>query len=242
VKEKEPAAEAKGKAKRSRKKGDADPLDGHAEKFFEEGEAMAEGGVDRHTLPSGVRGNDADLDANALGLVPHPARRGAFMRYVGIAVGLCAVVCLAAFVAQAKHAPAAVVAAPAVTAAAAAPVPEPVASAAPAASAAAAVPTPEPTASAAPAEQASAAPAVPTKTAKEEKADAERFLEKNRLGDAINSALRATSLDPEDADAWLLLGAAYQAAGKQADARLAYSECSKEAKRGEVRECRLMLR
>jgi Flp pilus assembly protein TadD len=83
---------------------------------------------------------------------------------------------------------------------------------------------------------------VPAKSALEEKADARRALERGKLKDAIESGLRSTSLDPTDADAWLLLGAAYQSAGKAVDARAAYSTCAKEAKKGEVRECQLMLR
>jgi hypothetical protein len=244
VKEKEPA-EAKPKAKgaRSRKKA-GDPLDGHAQRFFDEGEAMADE-ANRKTLHSGIpAGNDADGDLHALGFAPHPQRRGAFMRYVGITVAVCAVVLvygLARF-ALAKHVdapPVAAAVAPAPTAPP--PAPEPVASAAPA-PAPSAAPSAEAVASAAPTADTPAAPPVPQKTAKEEKADAQRALDRNKVSDAIMSALRSTSLDPEDADAWLLLGAAYDMAGKHVDARAAYSECAKEAKRGEVRECKLMLR
>jgi hypothetical protein len=245
VKEKEPGGEAKPKAKatRSRKKGATDPLEGHAQRFFDEGEAMADE-ANRKTLHSGIpaAGNDGD-DLRALGLAPHPQRRSDFMRYVGITVAVCAVVLvygLARF-ALAKHAdapPVAVAVAPA--SAMPPPAPEPVASApAPTPSAA---PSAEPIASAAPTAEPSAAPAVPQKSAKEEKAGAQRALDKGKVGDAIQSALRSTSLDPEDAEAWLLLGAAYDMQGKHVDARAAYSECAKEAKRGDVRECKLMLR
>jgi hypothetical protein len=241
VKEKTPAPEpvqakgdagGKGKGARSRKKG-GDHIDGHAAKFFEEGEA-----IERSTLHSDVR----ESDASALGLELHPHRRGAFMRYVWITVAVCAVVCLVAFARALAHGNKSAEPAPVVTTAAA-PAPEPVVSAAPPPPAApTAVATATASASAAPAESASAAPDVPLKSALEEKADAQHALDHNKINDAIMSALRSTALDPTDADAWLLLGAAYQMAGKSADARAAFSTCTKEAKKGEVRECQLMLR
>jgi hypothetical protein len=252
VKEKEPAAEAKqatpaakgavadakGVAKaRPRKTGESDA----AEKFFEEGEALAEG-HDRSTLHS------VSDPGGLLAIEGHPQRRGAFMRYVGIAVALCAVLCLAALARIAlAHANKPVEPPVALAPPTPARSPEPVAPT----PLATVVPPPTPSASsapsavaaesAAPAEQPSAVPDVPAKSAAEEKADARRALERGKLEDAIMAALRSTSLDPTDADAWLLLGAAYQSAGKGADARLAYSECTKEAKKGEVRECALML-
>jgi hypothetical protein len=230
AKEKELATEAKGGAKnRAKKPGDSDA----AEKFFEEGEALAQAEADeRDTLHS------VNDPSTVLGGEAHPQRRGAFMLYVGGAVAFCAILCLAAVARIAlahankpAEAPVAVAPLPPTTAA------EPVAPVV--------VPPPTPSAvasaSAAPAEQPSAAPDLPTKSAAEEKEDARRALERGKLQDAIMAALRSTSIDPTDADAWLLLGAAYQEAGKGADARLAYSECAKEAKRGEVRECQLML-
>ncbi len=250
----------KPKATRARRKSETtDPLDGHAQRFFAEGEAMGEGDEHRLTLPSEVR----EADPGAIASVP-PQRRSAFLRYVGIAVALCAVLCLAALARMAyanrseqappvtstvSPAPAVVgaaSAAPAVVggasaAAANAPLPvEPVASAAPPAAPAASASAVA--AAEVPAEPASAPPEVPTKTALEEREAARRLLERNKLADAIEAALRSTSIDPTDADAWLLLGAAYQASGKSADARAAYGTCAKEAKKGSVRECQLMLR
>jgi hypothetical protein len=247
VKEKEPAADAKqaapeankaaieGKAAakaRPRKKGESDA----AEKFFEEGEALAEG-QDRSTLHS------VNDPSGLLAMEVHPQRRGAFMRYVGIAVALCAVLCLAALARIAlAHANKPIEPPVALAPPTPAPSPEPVAAVVPPPTpSASAAPSAVAAESAAPAEQPSAVPDVPAKSAAEEKADARRALERGKLEDAIMAALRSTSLDPTDADAWLLLGAAYQSAGKGADARLAYSECTKEAKKGEVRECALML-
>jgi hypothetical protein len=231
VKEKEAPTETKSKAKGGRARKGSDSIDPHAQKFFAEGEAMEEGDGGRHTLHS-------ESDPSALGIGVPPQRRGAFMRYVGIAVGLCAILCLAALARIAlahatKPAEPPVMAAPA----APAPLPEPVASAVP-------PPTPVPAASAAqvPAAEPSAEPDVPTKTALEEREDARRSLERGKLQDAIMAALRSTALDPTDGDAWLLLGAAYQEAGKSADARAAYGTCTKQATKGAVRECQLMLR
>jgi hypothetical protein len=245
VKPKDAADEPKPKARpRARKK--ADSLDGDDHRFFEEGEAMAE---DRHTLHSEVRDADAEMHAAGLGAVD-PARRGVFLRYVYMAMGVCALVAVIAVTraAMSKHAapPPAASAAPTEPAASA---PAAVAAAAPSASGApAASPSGAPeevapaAASASAAPEPSAVPDEPEKSAKEEREDARRLLEKGKTQDAIMAALRSTSLDPEDADAWLLLGGAYQTAGKSADARAAYTACSKQAKRGELRECRLMLR
>jgi hypothetical protein len=249
VKEKEASpAEVRSKTRatptppRARKKtGDGDPLESHAQRFFAEGEAMSEGDERRTLLSEGH-----ESDANALGSMappPHPQRRGALLRYVGIAVGLCAVLVLAALarIALARN-HANEVPAPVAMAPTAAPLPEPVASVAPAPPApvgvASAVPPPPVDV---PPEPSAATPDVPTKSALEEKTDARHALERGKFADAIQAALRSTALDPTDADAWLLLGAAYQESGKGADARAAYATCAKEAKKGEVRECQLML-
>jgi hypothetical protein len=249
VKAKDAADEPKPKAKpRARKR--ADSLDGDDHRFFEEGEAMAE---DRHTLHSEVRDADAELHAAGLGAVD-PARRGVFLRYVYFAMGACALVAVFAIARAAmskRPAPPPATAAspsePAASAAAVVAAAAPSASSAPAASASAAPETvasasASGSASASAAAEPSAVPDEPEKSAKEEREDARRLLEKGKTQDAIMAALRSTSLDPEDADAWLLLGGAYQTAGKSADARAAYSSCAKQAKRGELRECRLMLR
>lgn len=93
---------------------------------------------------------------------------------------------------------------------------------------------------------AASAPAVAaadgTKTAAEEKKDARRALERGKLADAIDAGERSVALDPADGEAWLLLGAAYQEKGKNAEARRCYASCSKLGKRGPIGECRAMLR
>jgi hypothetical protein len=88
-----------------------------------------------------------------------------------------------------------------------------------------------------------ATPAVATsdKTALQEKNDSRRALERGKLADAIAAGERAVALDPTDGEAWLLLGAAYQEKGKNADARRCYSSCVKEGKRGPLGECRALL-
>ena len=53
---------------------------------------------------------------------------------------------------------------------------------------------------------------------------------------------QADLLDPADGEAWLMLGAAYQSMGKNAEARRTFSSCAAEAKRGPINECRAMLR
>jgi hypothetical protein len=66
-------------------------------------------------------------------------------------------------------------------------------------------------------------------------------LEQRKLAEAIVAGERATELDPTDADAWLILGAAYHDQGNFLAARKCYAECTKQAKRGEVRECTFLL-
>jgi hypothetical protein len=58
---------------------------------------------------------------------------------------------------------------------------------------------------------------------------------------AIAAGAQSVELDLTDAEAWLILGAAYQLAGKGAEARSAFYGCSKLAKRGDVGECRALV-
>jgi Flp pilus assembly protein TadD len=99
-----------------------------------------------------------------------------------------------------------------------------------------------PSESAAPTESAATAPGAPTGNAKEEKAKARTFLERRKLAEAIEAGERSVALDPTDAEAWLILGAAYQEKGKNAEARRAYASCVKEGKNGPRNECMNMLR
>ena len=80
------------------------------------------------------------------------------------------------------------------------------------------------------------------KTALQEKNDSRRALERGKVGDAIAAGERSVALDPTDGEAWLLLGAAYQEKGNNAEARRCYSSCIKDGKRGPLGECRAMLR
>ena len=79
------------------------------------------------------------------------------------------------------------------------------------------------------------------KTAPQEKVDARRNLERGKLVEAIEAGERSVALDPQDGEAWLLLGAAYQEKGKNAEARRCYKACLSEGKRGPLGECRAML-
>jgi hypothetical protein len=214
-------------------------------------------------------------------------RRKHFAKYVKIAVGVAAVVCLAAVgkvmlvhdapgtAAYAEERPTQTATA---TAAANPPPPAPAVSEAPsAATAQAAEPAPSPHASqepAAPAESASAAaaaasaapsaapsasaatepvpsaaasasdeePARDPKEALKAKNTARGALERGALAAAIEAGEKSVSLDPTDAEAWLLLGAAYQEKGDMKDARRCYKSCLSEGKRGSKADCAAMLR
>ncbi len=118
--------------------------------------------------------------------------------------------------------------------------PAPSASAAPVASASAAP-------SAEPAPSASAAPVAATepteldpKAAGKEKRLSQRALDQGKIKDAIEHGEQSVKLDPTDAEAWLLLGAAYQMKGDHKEARRCFSSCIKEGKRGPKGECMAM--
>jgi len=138
-------------------------------------------------------------------------------------------------------------AAPAETAAAAV---EPAASAsaapsaepAPSASAvASAAPSAEPAPSASAAAVASAEPTeLDPKAALKEKRKSQQFLEMGKVADAIEHGEQSVKLDPTDAEAWLLLGAAYQMKGDQKEARRCFRSCISEGKRGPKGECMAM--
>jgi tetratricopeptide (TPR) repeat protein len=199
---------------------------GLADKFFEEGEEAAPAETEALD-PSVYQGYP----------IVSPEKRRSFLRWVGITLGLCTVLCVAALATKALRQDSVVAhdakAGPLVEPVLNAPAPAPVASAA--------IPPP-PAESAAPVASAEAASAVTTKSAAEEKDDARKSLERGRTQDAIDAATRSTALDPTDADAWLLLGAAYMERGKAADARAAFASCAKGATKGPVRECQAMLR
>jgi hypothetical protein len=129
---------------------------------------------------------------------------------------------------------------PATTSAALAPTPPP-------------TPTPEPSPPPAPTPPPSVAPP-PTRvaatnttavTAPEPRGNltqqAQRYLERGNIARAIDTAKRATVIDPSDAEAWLTLGAAYDAWGNRAQARSAYQSCVDRGHGGRVTECRALL-
>ena len=69
---------------------------------------------------------------------------------------------------------------------------------------------------------------------------AQRLLEQHSPGKAAEVALRATRQQPGNAEAWLTLGAAYEAIGRKAAAREAYRSCAKQAFGPGVVECRAL--
>ena len=91
---------------------------------------------------------------------------------------------------------------------------------------------------------ASAAPSagVPGRTPLEEKNACRKALERGKVDLAIEAGARSVAGDPTDAEAWLLLGSAYQDKGKWTDAVRVYRMCVRAAKRGPVHECAAMLK
>ncbi len=81
-----------------------------------------------------------------------------------------------------------------------------------------------------------------TLSAADAKRDAQRALEAGRVADAIEAGEQSVALDPTDADAWLVLGGAYQKKGRYADARGCFASCAEQARRGPRWECRALLR
>jgi hypothetical protein len=140
--------------------------------------------------------------------------------------------------------PAETAAPPAETAAPPAEPPAPAAEATPPAAQAAAPGEPPP--AAAPAEGAQAAPgdAPPAQpdpvAAAKEKTASRNALERGKNADAIEAGEKSVALDPTDGEAWLILGAAYQAKGDMKNARRSYKACIEQGKRGPRSECMAM--
>jgi type IV secretory pathway VirB10-like protein len=83
-------------------------------------------------------------------------------------------------------------------------------------------------------------PAAPPAGATKER-EASRFaLERGDLGTAVAAGERSVALDPSDGEAWLVLGAAYQARGELAQAKRCYRACVEQGSRGPKAECRAM--
>jgi hypothetical protein len=176
-------------------------------------------------------------------------------RYVTGAVAVSGVICLAAFVrlaAAAPDLPRASAIAPAAIAEATPPVANPATSqpasppevAADPAPALAQEPAPEhasaPARESAPAAAHEASPAVesPAPSAADSKQAAMRALEHGKWNVAIAAAEQSVRLDASDAEAWLILGGAYQERGSNVAAHRAYVSCSKQARPSHARsEC-----
>ena len=79
------------------------------------------------------------------------------------------------------------------------------------------------------------------KNAWQEKQAAKAALERGSNGAAIAAGERSVALDATDAEAWLVLGAAYQAMGNVGQAKRAFKSCIAQGKKGPVSDCRDML-
>jgi Flp pilus assembly protein TadD len=71
-------------------------------------------------------------------------------------------------------------------------------------------------------------------------AQASRALAEGATPRALALAHQAVLANPSDADAWLILGAACQAAGNEPAAHDAYRSCVSSARTANVSECRLL--
>ncbi|MBX3189973.1 MAG: hypothetical protein KF819_23310 [Labilithrix sp.] len=85
-------------------------------------------------------------------------------------------------------------------------------------------------------------PVVDRAAARKERNEAQAALEMRDLPRARDAAARAVHLDPEHADGWLLLGAAYLDLREEWAARRAFAACAKHAKRGPRGECAALIR
>jgi hypothetical protein len=78
------------------------------------------------------------------------------------------------------------------------------------------------------------------KAALKEKRQSQRALDNGKIADAITHGEASVKLDPTDAEAWLILGAAYQMKGDLPNAKKSFGSCLKEGKRGPRGECAAM--
>jgi hypothetical protein len=85
-------------------------------------------------------------------------------------------------------------------------------------------------------------PKATAKEAAKEKAKSRGALEWGKMADAIAAGERSVSLDPSDAEAWLILGAAYQQKGDSKNALRSFKACVDQGKRGPKNDCAAMLR
>ena len=84
--------------------------------------------------------------------------------------------------------------------------------------------------------------ASPAATGAQEKERSRSALERGRVAESIAAGERAVALDPADAEAWLILGAAYQQKGDAKSAARSFKACVDQGKRGPKGECAAMLR
>ncbi len=94
----------------------------------------------------------------------------------------------------------------------------------------------------APAAASASAPGATPDEAVDAKRGAQRALDHGKASLAVQLGERSVELDPTDADAWLVLGAAYLQRGAFKDARRCFSSCAKEATHGARGECAALLR
>ena len=87
-----------------------------------------------------------------------------------------------------------------------------------------------------------AAPQAKAPQAITEKNAAQAALERGKIAASIAAGERSVAVDPTDGEAWLILGAAYQAQGNATEAHRCYSACIQKGNRGPRRECAAMLR
>jgi len=80
------------------------------------------------------------------------------------------------------------------------------------------------------------------KEAAKSKVKARGALEWGKMSDAIAAGEKSVTLDPTDAEAWLILGAAYQEKGDLKNAFRSFRACMDQGKRGPRNECAAMLR
>jgi hypothetical protein len=122
------------------------------------------------------------------------------------------------------------------------PVEAPPAIEAPSVAAENAVPTVVPAAGATAQGEAEAPAEVDPVAARDAKRASQRALDRGDAKTSIEAGERSVALDPSDAEAWLILGAAYQTRGTYAEARRCFSSCVHVAKRGPRGECSALMR
>jgi len=78
--------------------------------------------------------------------------------------------------------------------------------------------------------------------ARDAKRASQRALDRGDARASIAAGEQSVALDPTDAEAWLILGAAYQVRGTLSEARRCFSTCAQVAKRGPRSECSALAR